>query len=354
MRGPLKNEQDVREEIATPFLKALGYQIGTPNNIERERRLRYPALQLGRKKANDAPLPLGGSADYLLTVAGAGRWVLETKPPDQGITVDDFDQVTSYARHPEISGHYAALLNDRRFVLFFSSQTSNDTPLADLSFGSPEELADSLEGVLSPLAIRRDCKPPVADLGKPLAKGYRSEAQIVGGWGTHLAADVEPTPELPAAAITAMKQQYTGIIGTKSAVKGGRVWRDNASKIRARIAWHYPHEEMKSFLDAVGLNQFEYVCLGDKISANPTEPSVFEILNSYEMREGQAFYNLFQWRSEVLGHDANTTWQGQATGYLDGNDFVGIADFRSTVKVAILPFPIVMRFQTEFSFTVQP
>ena len=54
----LRNEQDVREEIATPFLKALGYQSGTANDIEREHRLRYAAMQLGRKKPNDLPLPL--------------------------------------------------------------------------------------------------------------------------------------------------------------------------------------------------------------------------------------------------------------------------------------------------------
>ncbi|MDE2166228.1 MAG: type I restriction enzyme HsdR N-terminal domain-containing protein [Alphaproteobacteria bacterium] len=142
----LRNEQDVREEIATPFLKALGYESGTANDIIREHRLRYAAMQLGRKKQNDLPLPQGGDADYLLTVAGATRWILETKPPDQEITRDDIDQATSYARHPEVSGHYAGVLNGRRFVLYHSSQTSNDEPLLDLTINSGPELAQALAG----------------------------------------------------------------------------------------------------------------------------------------------------------------------------------------------------------------
>src|SRR5690242_8296799 len=101
-RISVKNEADVREDIAAPLLRALGYVRGTENDITREHFLRYEALQLGRKKSND--LPLGGKADYLLTVAGAGRWVLETKPPDEAIDLNTIDQTISYARHPEVCG----------------------------------------------------------------------------------------------------------------------------------------------------------------------------------------------------------------------------------------------------------
>jgi hypothetical protein len=67
----MQNEADVREDVAAPFLHALGYERGTENDIEREKWLRYDALQLGRKKSND--LPTGGKADYTLTVSGCGR-----------------------------------------------------------------------------------------------------------------------------------------------------------------------------------------------------------------------------------------------------------------------------------------
>lgn len=346
----LKNEQDVREEVATPFLKALGYAIGTPNGIEREHRLRYRALQLGRKKPNDAPLTLGGNVDYLLTVAGAGRWILETKPPDQEITVGDIDQATSYARHPEVSGCYVTLLNGYKFLVYHSSQTSNENPLMTLDVSSPEELARKLEGLLSPAAIRRDCSPPVVDLRLPLAEGYRGEAAIKGGWNKIVSIELEPIPGIPHANLALLREELKKSVGMQSAVRGGRIWRDDASRIRAQVQWHAPHEAMKGFLDAVGLDAFEYVCLNETVSANPLQPSIFEILASYEMRGGQVFYDLLQWKSKTMGFDANFTWQGQAIGYFNGSDFVGHADFRAYVSSKALPFLIVLHFLTEFSF----
>jgi hypothetical protein len=348
----LRNEQDVREEIASPFLKSLGYESGTANDIEREHRLRYAAMQLGRKKQNDALLPQGGNADYLLTVAGAGRWVLETKPPSQEIALDDIDQAVSYARHPEVSGHYAAVLNGERFVLYFSSQTSDEKPLVDLEVISGEELAKALSGLLGPLAIRRDCTPPKVDLRAPLAPGFRSEAAIVSGWNKQVAIDIETRLPIPQSEIDRQKAQYLKIVGMRSTIKHGRVWRDEASRIRVRLSWHPPHEDMKPLLEAARLDDFEYVCLGETISTNAENPSVFDILAAFELRQGQVAYDLLQWKTQVLGFDTSVAIQGQATGYLEGIQLAGIANFRSTSTIKGLALPIIVQFATEFSFTI--
>ena len=63
----LRNEQDVREEIATRFLNLLANESGTTNDIAREHRLRYAAMQLGRKKQNDISLPQGGDVSIAPT-----------------------------------------------------------------------------------------------------------------------------------------------------------------------------------------------------------------------------------------------------------------------------------------------
>jgi hypothetical protein len=68
-RRPL-NEADVREDVAMPLLRRLGYATGTANDIIREKTLEYPNSFLGRKKKTDPPLR--GRADYILTVLGAG------------------------------------------------------------------------------------------------------------------------------------------------------------------------------------------------------------------------------------------------------------------------------------------
>jgi predicted type IV restriction endonuclease len=128
------NETDVREEIAAPLLTLLGYERGTENDILREFTLQYDRVFLGRKKSSD-PL-LRGRADYILSVTGAGRWCFEIKSPTEEITPEVVDQAISYARHPRVSGCYAAVLNGRRLVVYHNSQTSDQEPFVDLEVTS--------------------------------------------------------------------------------------------------------------------------------------------------------------------------------------------------------------------------
>src|SRR6266481_636588 len=129
-----KNESDVREDVAMPLLLALGYAAGTGNDIIREKTLAYSSSFLGRKKKTDPPLR--GRADYILTVLGAGSWTLEIKAENVEIDRDAIEQAITYARHPEVSGSYAAVLNGRRFVVFHNTQRSDERPLIDLPVGA--------------------------------------------------------------------------------------------------------------------------------------------------------------------------------------------------------------------------
>ena len=170
------NEADIREDIAMPLLQSLGYRAGTANDIIREKKLEYAREFLGRKKNTDPPLR--GRADYILTVLGAGSWILETKAEDMEIDRDAIEQSITYARHPEVAGTYAAILNGKRFVAFHNTQRSNDTPLIDVSFENVTALANAVVSTLSPNAIRHDCSPPRVDLETPLATGLRSSRPI--------------------------------------------------------------------------------------------------------------------------------------------------------------------------------
>ncbi len=346
---PLTNETDVREDIAIPFLKTLGYARGTENDITREHFLRYDALQLGRKKTND--LPLGGKADYLLTVAGAGRWILETKGPDEEIDVDTIDQTISYARHPEVCGHYAAILNGHRFVLFDRSKSSNDPPLIDTPVTSGEALAQTLEALLSPTSIRRDCGPPVVDLAKGLAKGFRSRADIIGGQVTHVSNRWDIPAYLPQQFRDMATAETARLPGVISTVKGGRIWRDDSSRIRAQLHWNLPHEALNSFWKASKIEDFEYVCLGDTISNIPENPTVFEVLAAFRVEAGQPIFNVLKWSSQIAQFPMETTIAGQATGFLQGDTFAGIATTQHVMRLPAIPDPIV--FHGEMTFSVR-
>ena len=160
------NEADVREDVAMPLLRALGYAAGTANDILREKTLEYSSEFLGRKKKTDQPLR--GRADYVLTVLGAGSWTLEIKAEEVEIDRDAIEQAITYARHPEVAGSYAAVLNGRRFVAFHNTQRSDEAPLIDLPDESIIQLATALESTLSPNSVRQDCSPPKVDLEMPL------------------------------------------------------------------------------------------------------------------------------------------------------------------------------------------
>ena len=135
------NETDVREEIASPFLAVLGYKRGTCNDIARELVLTYERQFLGTKKPTDPPLR--GRADYVLTVIGAGRWVLETKAPNEPIDGDAIEQAMTYARHPEVSASYSVVLNGVRLTVHHASQASTEAPLVDLPVLNQSHLLNS-------------------------------------------------------------------------------------------------------------------------------------------------------------------------------------------------------------------
>lgn len=317
----LSNEADVREEIAAPLLAALGYKRGTSANISREVSLTYERDFLGHKKASDPPLR--GRADYVLSVAGAGRWILETKPPSDALDVDAIGQAITYARHPEVAASYAVLLNGLRLTVHHVTQPATAPPLIDIEVGSPTDLASQLEGVLSPAAIRRDCSPPAVDIAKPLAEGFRSAAAVRGGKILHAECTWSSNVQLPPPARTQFDEMRRRLSGFQVAITGGSVWRDESSRVRAKLAWAMPHDELLRFALDKNLLNVEYVALSDRISPDPNAPTIFDVVGTISISAGERIYDVFQWRSQTAGVASHMIYQGQATGYINGGTFQG-------------------------------
>lgn len=343
-------EADVREEVAAPFLAALGYRRGTPNDISREMNLTYEKQFLGRKKETDPPLR--GRADYVLSVLGAGRWVLETKAPTEAIDRDAIEQAMSYARHPEIAATYAVILNGEQLTVHHTSQPSTAPPLAVLAISDPDTLAEELSGLLSPAAIRRDCSPPIVDLRRPIADGLRSSAAIRGGEVHHHAFTWKCNFALPAENASNMDEMARRLTGLKIPITGGEVSRDNNSRIRAKLAWAMPHDEMLRFALDKGLMDAEYLALDNVISTNPSSPTVFDFVSKVVVNEGDTLFDQLQWNTIQVGIDMTMNYSGRATGYIQNFAFQGVFAAHYLCTFPAVP-DIELEMETQGAFRVE-
>lgn len=318
------NETDVREEVAVPLLAALGYERGTPNDISREMPLTYEREILGRRKPTDPPLR--GRADYVLSVMGGGRWVLEIKGPNEPIDVAAIEQAISYGRHPDVAASYAVVLNGRRVTVHHATQRATDPPLVDLPIVDAASLAEQLGPLLSPVAIRRDCSPPKVDLAKPLAVGLRSRADITRGEIRHEHFSWSSSLQLPAQSVWQMEELRRRMQGLRLTVTGGFVMRDDTSRIRARLTWSLPHDDLLQFVIDKRLMDLEYLALGDQISADRELPTVFDMIGSVDVNAGEQLFDIVRWETQTAGLPMKMRYTGTATGFIDDFVFRGAFD----------------------------
>ena len=158
------NETDIREEVITPLVRALGYRSGTKNNIIREQSLRYPRIFLGRKKKNKDPV-LRGIADYILEVDNSVRWVIEAKAPDVEIDLDSIEQAYTYANHPEVRAVYFVLSNGKHLNVYHTHSAPGSDPLLSITYEEFNDKFQIISNVLSPESIKRDFPKVECDLG---------------------------------------------------------------------------------------------------------------------------------------------------------------------------------------------
>jgi hypothetical protein len=343
------NEADVRAEIAEPLLAALGYRRGTSNDISRELSLTYARQSLGRKKPRDPPLR--GRADFVLSVLGAGRWVLETKAPHEPIDVDAIEQAITYARHPEVSAAYAAILNGVRLTVHHTSQTSTETPRVDLTISDAAALAKQLAGMLSPAAVRRDCTPPIVDIGSPLAEGLRSRAPIRGGEIRHGKSTWSANIPLPDGEVQRLDEMCRRLGGLRIAITGGTVYRDSDSRVRAKLQWSMPHDEMLRFALDKKLMDVEYIALADEISTDPDAPSVFDVIGNVEVSEGETLFDIATWETTTAGVSIRMRYTSRAVGFFEKNVFRGVFSGHYYCEGPLLPM-FRMEMETKGVFEV--
>jgi hypothetical protein len=345
------NESDVREDVAMPMLRALGYAAGTANDVVREKTLEYEKDFLGRKKPTDRPLR--GRADYILTVLGAGSWTLEVKAQNVDIDRNAIEQAITYARHPQVSGSYAAILNGKRFVVFHNTQRSTDDPVIDLPVSDPLDLARALEGTLSPISIRHDCSPPKVDLQMPLAKGYRSCAEISKGSIVYDEFIWRSTIALPKETAAILDETCRRMSGLRVSATSGWIKRDSQSRIKIQLEWALPNDDLRKFAQQKQFLNMECVSLSSTISDDPLHPTIFHVVGKVHIEAGDTLFDMATWNTKTADIDEIMAYSGQATGFLEGGIFKGSVEAKYELRYPKIPkLQIIQTGTGRFEFFV--
>lgn len=299
------NETDVREEFVSPLLRQLGYRSGSPHHIVRELSLRYPRESLGRKKASDPPLR--GKADYICEVHRRIRWVIEAKAPDEQFGQDDVEQAFSYARHPEVRAVYFCLTNGRRFVVYRTDESPDSGPVLEVGYEDFPQAIHRLESLLCPAAVERDFPGTPRELGQPVARGFRSVAQIVSGRVTIRSS----SPCLPP------------LIGVNHSIVAGTIEHAEDGSLIAYIDLLAPYQGLQELNRRFALDRMELRCPATMLSADPSNPSVFQASRSTLIPQGELLFNIATWEYIECPTNCKAQVETKATVFLDINRLHG-------------------------------
>ena len=134
-------EADVREEIISPLLMALGYDKQTYFSIEREKDIQL----LGRKNF----------LDYNLTLWNENFWLMEAKRPKaKGAQFGfaEIKQAIGYAVHPEINAALVVLCDGRKIAVFDREENQRE-PVLTVEIANLKEDFDKLRAILDPWQV---------------------------------------------------------------------------------------------------------------------------------------------------------------------------------------------------------
>ncbi|BAY01083.1 type I restriction enzyme HsdR N-terminal domain-containing protein [Anabaena cylindrica FACHB-243] len=140
----LDNEQSVREKFLMPLLKLLEYQ---DNDIKLEYPLKYPYVHKGTTKK-----PTPKRIDYMLSVNGKKKWVLDAKHPNESVSsLKNIHQVHSYADHKNIKVEFFAVCNGNQFAIYETKNTDDDKPVFEFN---RSELLDKWYEIFNHLSVK--------------------------------------------------------------------------------------------------------------------------------------------------------------------------------------------------------
>lgn len=303
------NETDVREGIIAPFLKELGYETGTVNDIRRAVSLRYPYDHLGRKKRGK-DRPLKGEADYVMTLKTGDahlRWVIEAKGGNEPLDADAIDQAYTYARHPEVGAVMYAVCNGREFSLFRTPVVPHATP--PLFQGSwPDWKSNmALRDIIEPNALRTYFREITEISGQPLGYGLGSSESLKFGFIRY--EEVDPSI-------------HRELYNINHPLLCGQMDRSPDGLLRLAITIGHHNQAMQERILKWGLGDNLLTSDDTRLSDHARSPSVFKGGRQLIFPKGGAIFNRLG-EEIILEEDLVANHEIEASGHLEDGIFKG-------------------------------
>lgn len=139
-------EDAVREELIVPILNRLGYSATGEHRILRSKPLVHPFVYIVTKQFKVNIIP-----DYLLSVAGSIKWVLDAKAPAEDIlSGKHVEQAYSYAIHKDVRVSVYGLCNGHTLAVFHISHVE---PILNVPLMEINARWEEVNRVLCPIAF---------------------------------------------------------------------------------------------------------------------------------------------------------------------------------------------------------
>lgn len=315
-------EADVREEMLSPLVRALGYQTGTRYDVVRELSLRYPKEFLGRKIPEKDTI-LRGRADYILDVDKKLRWVLEAKAPSEVITPDVIEQTWTYANHAEVRAIYFAICNGWELQIFRTTDAPTVGAKAKFPYSEWDERFAEVADILGPAALLRDFGAESLQVGAPVGPGLRGFAKVLNGIINQTTSDLPSAPMLD--------QLQTSIVD-------GSLQRDKEGHLIGFLKTHAPFRAFQQFNESLGLDCFEMKSVSGELSTDKSSPTEFVHSDTVTLPKGAEVLDLRTWQTVRLPISVTCETKTRAIGYLD-HDCTFRGSFSTEIRALNIPMP---------------
>jgi hypothetical protein len=300
------NESDIREEIIAPLLRHLGYRSGTSANVIREQALRYPKVSLGRKDTKKDP-ELRGRADYICEVDDSVRWIIEAKPPQAGITINDIEQAYTYANHPEVRAVYFCLINGLKLQIYQTNQGPDVPPILEVDYDKFDESFSIIENIIGADALKRDHPRIEPDPRNPIGRGLRSLVRVTNGIIT----------------FTENNQNLPFLNELTLTISGGSIERDENQRIIACLQTRTPFRSINELNTKLGLNNLEMISTDLNLSGDSSKPTLFTEVTNMTLAEGDVIFDPSTWELVPLPINVSCRTETKAEGILTKQKFHG-------------------------------